>query len=152
MEIPKQNTIYKVYFQGVSDENSEDISLTFFKFTNEENSLNAFPSFLLEYNELARKKKVYSFANIKEILPLGNASKKDIIHFYVLLLTYTGSNDEIKKNGILIANHKSNGFIILGEWPYDPKKNENSPTLEYNKILSKIIEEPNFFTKVLLIN
>lgn len=152
MEVPEQNIIYKVFFQGVSDENPEDISLTFFKFQKEEHSLDAFPSFLLEYSELARKKKVYSFANIKETLPLGNASKKDIIQFYVLLFTFTGSNEEIKKNGILIAKHKTKGFIILGEWPYNPKKNENSATLEYNKILSKIIEDPDFFKKVLLVN
>ena len=152
MEVPEQNTIFKVYFQGVSDADPDDISLTFFKFTKEEFNLDGFPSFLLEYSELARKKKVYSFANIKEILPLGNASKKDIIQFYVLLLTFTGSNNDIKKNGILIAKHKSKGFIILGEWPYNPKKNENSATLEYNKILIKIIQEPEFFQKVLLIN
>ena len=152
MEVPEQNTIYKVYFQGVSDSDPDDISLTFFKFTKDEINLDAFPSFLLEYSELARKKKGYSFSNIKEILPLGNASKKDIIQFYVLLITFTGSNDEIKKNGILIAKHKEKGFIILGEWPYNPNKNENSATLEYNKILTKIIEEPDFFKKVLLIN
>ncbi len=152
MEVPEQNTIYKVYFQGVSDADPEEISLTFFKFTNEENNLDTFPSFLLEYNELARKKKVYSFANIKETLPLGNASKKEIIQFYVLLFTFTGNNDEIKKNGILIAKHKSKGFIILGEWPYNPIKTENSATLEYDKILIKIIQDPDFFKKVLLIN
>jgi len=152
MEVPEQNTIYKVYFQGVSDTDPDDISLTFFKFTKEENKLEAFPSFLMEYSELARKKKVYSFANIKEILPLGNASKKDIIQFYVLLLTFSGTNDEIKKNGILIAKHKKKGFIILGEWPYNPNKNENSATLEYNKIMTKIIKDPDFFKKVLLIN
>ncbi len=152
MEVPEQNTIFKVYFQGVSDTDPEEISLTFFKFTNEENKLEAFPSFLLEYSELARKKKVYSFANIKEILPLGNASKKDIIQFHVLLFTFTNSNKEVKKSGILIGKHKSKGFIILGEWPYNPKKNENSATLEYDKILNKIIEDPDFFKKVLLVN
>ncbi len=152
MGVLEQNNIYKVFFQGVSDANSDDISLTFFKFTDEVYTLDAFPSFLLDYNELARKKKVYSFANIKETLPLGNASKRDIIQFYVLLFTFTGTNDKIKKKGILIAKHKKKGFNILGEWPYNPNKNENSATLEYNKILIQIIKEPNLFKNVLLIN
>ncbi|MHA1718934.1 MAG: hypothetical protein ACTSWX_15915 [Promethearchaeota archaeon] len=152
MEVPEQNIIYKVYFQGVSESDDEDISLTFFQFTNEEVLLDAFPSFLLQYNEIARKKKVYSFTNIKEILPLGKASKNDIIQFYVLLFTFNDSKNEIKKRGFLIGKNKSKGFIVLGEWPYNLKRNENSATLEYNKILIKIIEEPNFFKDVLLIN
>lgn len=152
MEVPEQEIIYKVYFQGVSESNSEDISLTFFQHNNQEIILDAFPSFLLEYNEIARKKKVYSFGNIKEILPLGNATKANITQYYVLLFTLIQGMEKPKKSGLLIGKHKEKDFIILGIWPYEPSMKDVSDSEGYNQILRNIIEDPSHFRNVLLVN
>jgi hypothetical protein len=150
MEEINYNLIYKVHFQGISTD-KEDLRLTFHSLNNEY-LLEDFPKFLLLINDLSRKKKTYSFGNIKEIIPLGQASPFKIAQYFVVMYTEQVMDKSPKKNGLLIGKIEDTKYNVLGVWPVITNDQQISFKSNFNNILSEIIEKPQKFVDILLIS
>ncbi|MHA1647216.1 MAG: hypothetical protein ACTSVU_03035 [Promethearchaeota archaeon] len=173
MSTQKYQAIYKVYFKGMGNEQSgseANRNLTFFSIYDRAMLLPSFQKFLLQYNDLSRKKnlEIRSIANIKEILTYGNSTKTNFTQFFVLLYSpkatgntsrnkskNKGSNPENRiagRRGFLIGNHKEHGFLCIGVWPFDFAESDDVSLKTIESVMDEIIAHPKQFQDVLLIS
>ncbi|MCF2139027.1 MAG: hypothetical protein K9W44_03110 [Candidatus Lokiarchaeota archaeon] len=133
----KEDGVFKVYFKGKGYEIDKNWNLTFFYHTELVESFDNFQNFLMNYNELTRKKKAYSLNNIVEVITYGQIKEMQIQNYYILLRTKkkvikkeekqpsseSTSNKKKFENeireGYLIARLKSQEDYIIGYWPYE---------------------------------
>jgi hypothetical protein len=147
----KYNAIFKIYFDGTADSSTQGLNLTFFGPEKSEIILDDFPTFLLKFEELARKKKTHSIGNIKEIISLGRADKSVITQFFTLLYTIHISDDNNQKAGVLIGNHKEFGHVVLGIWPYGSITNASLSSEDFNNLFIQVVSNSENFKDMLLI-
>ena len=116
------NAAYKVFFEGSSLINKENLSLTFFRNNQEYLKHPQIQKYLTQL-EKSDQKVVKSLKNIKEILPIGNYSKDNITKFVVILVK-KNEKQETKpvRFGYLFGHHNKEGFKDLGFWPFREKE------------------------------
>lgn len=146
-----QNRIFKVFFNGSTSQPTEDINITFVGLDSEDVFIPQFSEFLIKYNDMARKKEVFSFNNIKEVIALGNVDKAKYFQFYALFYTFKMDENNKQRAGILIGNHKEKGFLIVGFWPLNSIKVQAIKTENFVNLLNMIIKNTNQFEDLLLI-
>ncbi len=146
----KYNCVYKVYFKGLKKQNDTLLNITFLNDASEE-YLEDFPHFMLIVNERSRKKTAHSFSNIQEIITLGEATKKDIAQFIVVLLTETEAELPASKQGLLIGKMSDNRFKILGYWPRVVKTSQTGSDPDYNLLFQDVIAHEGKYADVLII-
>jgi len=151
MSTTTHQPIFKVYFQGAVDHNSEDLSLTFYSLQEENISIDYFPTFLREYNDLERKKKTQTIENLKEVIPFGSASKASILQFYVFIYTQQEKKQPPTRSGYLIGNRGKNGYQLVGIWPYQAHETLHPSSNKVTTTLKAIIKKPANFSDLLLV-
>jgi hypothetical protein len=141
---------YKVFFEGNPTAPMVGLSLTFLGLSDIK-KISEFPNFTVKFNELARRKQYSSFGNIKEVLPLNPIERNKLNQFHVLLYSIK-EESKIQRTGLLIANHKDHGFVVLGIWPMISSKENIRIPENYDKILNQIVIHPEKFIDCLLIS
>ena len=147
----EKDAIYKVFLKGMGNSDEQEYDLTFFGLEQKMIPLEQFSSFLLAYNDLAQKKKTISISNVKEIIPLGKAEKRDFINFYVILFSQT-KEGEMERSGILVGNHKVQGFCVIAIWPLTALEKFNHTISDFDVMLQKIVQHPENYSELILIS
>lgn len=165
MEDHMEQGTFKVYFKGKEVNLDKKMNLTFFYHGEVVAKLDHFPSFLLDYNELTRRKKTFSFTNIHDIIPFGAAEKGDVQNWYVLLATpklktnaeqtpssiNTPSTFVPEKMGFLISKEKDQNYYVKALWPFEYFQEHLEIHHNLEMIIKRIIELPDQFSEVMLI-
>lgn len=141
---------YKVFFEGNPTTPTVGLSLTFLGLTDIK-KVSEFPNFAVKFNELARRKQYNSIGNIKEVLPLGISERSKLTQFHVLLYS-NKLETKLQRTGLLIANHKDHGYIVLGIWPLDSSKENINISNNFDEILHQIIAHPEKYFDCMLIS
>ena len=147
-------SIYKVFFEGSSLINKENLDLTFFGDPEETVELSEFQTFLVQLDKKDPNKNIKSIKNIKEILPLGTADKKNLSRFVVILVNKNSdetSDVTDSRFGFLIAYNNKLGYILLGVWPFKENSlltSEISP----KTLFSENLKQNNKYSEILIIS
>lgn len=160
MDNRPQDGAFKIYFKGVGYELEKDWSLTFFYNSSVVEPFENFQNFLMQFNELTRKKKALSLSNIAKVIKHGPIKDYNIQNYYVLLRKKKEKNDSSAKaeiqpdeirEGYLLVRTKNQEDLILGYWPYEFFRNH----LELQRVpvisIKQITENPDNFEEILLI-
>lgn len=153
METMKEEGVFKIYFKGASLELDKEMNLTFYYHSDLVEKFDEFPTFMLNYNELTRKKQSFSFNNITEVITYGKANKSDIVNFYAILRTELDANgNEKEKQGYLIARNKDQQDLIVGYWPYPYFLHHIEMHLNPAINLRNMLQNPEKFREILIVS
>ena len=147
--IDKINTI-KIYFKGDPGFPTTGLNLTFQELINYIQIPN-FQEFLIEFNELNRKKKVRSINNISRVIYSTDLNNTRLKQYFLLLYSKKGDKS-FKREGILIVDHPEKGLGIIGLWPILTRKENSDLNYHYKMILKEILDKNENFQEILLIS
>lgn len=142
------NTI-KIHFKGDPVFPTTGLNLTFEELKNYV-PIPSFHEFLIEFNELTRKKKVRSISNINQVIFSSDTNPIKKIQYFCLFYSKKDENN-IRREGILIADNPENGFNIIGQWPLLNRHEISTPKFHYSQLLNDILKNIENFQDLFLI-
>lgn len=146
------SVIFKVVLKGNEQEDSvaaESITLTF-KSVISPNFIKIPVNFISSLKTMNKNNKnIVNFQNIEEVITIGDISKEIIINYYLVILFSSKSKNE--RNGLLIANIKKVGDVLIGIWPF----NEDTEFLNedyMNQIFNDLTNNKENYKNIVIIN
>lgn len=146
------SVIFKVVLKGNEQEERSPTDLFILTFKSIESSkIIKIPSHYISTLKSMSEdnKNIVSFQNIEEVIIIGDLSKEYTINYYLVLLFTKES--ESKRKGLLIANIKKLGDVLVGIWPFN--EDINYLNEDYvNQKFKDLIENKENYKDLVIIN